>query len=326
MFFLRGLVSLFFGILKSYFYLRILVYGWNKKRIHMLGELLTIIAALCWAVGASLYKKGVLNVRPVTLNLFRSIPVAIYGFLALYLLGKWSLLTELDVVSLLYIGVSSLLVLAVGDTLYFIGLKSVGVAKVVPIAYSYSIFVAIISTVFLGESLTALILLGTVAVVSGVWLVAGRAENEASKQKIPKLGILAALGTSLCWACGLTLFKVILADTDPFVLGSVRMLFLLPVLGVFTVLPFGTRSSIRHLTRFNILTMFLSGFIALAVGDTFLYIGLETTKANVVAPLTSTTPLFAAIIAILFLKERVSKRVVVGTFLVTAGTMLLTLG
>ena len=292
----------------------------------MLGELVTIIAALCWAVGASLYKKGLLNVDPMTLNLFRSISVAIYGFLVLYFLGKWSLLDKLDLVTLLYIGVSSLLVLLVGDTLYFIGLKSVGVAKTVPIAYSYSIFVAIISIVVLREPMTASILLGTVAVVSGVWLVAGRAEKEASKQKISKLGVLAALGTALCWACGLTLFKVILADTDPFVLGAVRMLFLLPVLGVLTVLPRGTRSSIRHLTKSHIFTMFLSGFIALGVGDTFLYIGLETAKANVVAPLASTTPLFAAIIAILFLKERVSKRVVAGTLLVTAGTMLLTLG
>ncbi len=292
----------------------------------MLGELLTISAALCWAIGASLYKRGLLNVRPVTLNLFRSFPATIYAFLVLYLLGKWSLLSQLDMVSMAYIGFASLLVLAVGDTFYFIGLRSVGVAKTVPIAYSYSIFVALFSTVFLGESLTAAILLGTVAVVSGVWFVAGRALSEDSTRKIRRLGILAALGTALCWACGLTLFKVILVDTEPFVLAAVRMLFLLPTLGVFMVLPLGTRSATRHLTRFDVFTMFLSGFIALGVGDTFLYIGLETAKANVVAPLTSTTPLFAAILAILFLNEKVSKRIIVGTLLITVGTMLLTLG
>lgn len=292
----------------------------------MLGELLIITAALCWALGASLYKKGLLNVSPVMLNLIRSLPATIYAFLALCLLGKWIFLSELDIVCVAYIGISSLLVLAVGDTLYYIGLRSVGVAKTVPIAYSYSIFVAPISTVFLGESLTAPILLGAIAVVLGVWLVAGRAENEVSKQGLPKLGILAALGTSLCWACGFVLFKIILANTDPFVLASVRMLLLLPVLGVFTILPLETRSSIRHLTRSNILTIFLGGLISLGVGDTLLYIGLETAKANVVAPLASTTPLFAAIIAISFLNEIVSKRVVVGTLLVTAGTILLTWG
>jgi len=101
---------------------------------------------------------------------------------------------------------------------------------------------------------------------------------------------------------------------------------LLPVLGVFTIFPSETRSSIRHLTRSNIIMMVLGGLISLGVGDTLLYLGLETAKANVVAPLASTTPLFATMIAILFLNEKVSKRVVVGTFLVTAGTMLLTLG
>jgi len=287
---------------------------------------LTITAALCWALGASLYRKGMLNIAPVMLNLFRSLPATIYAFLALYFLGKWSFLCELDTVSVVYISISSLLVLVVGDTLYFVGLKSVGVAKTVPIAYSYSIFVAIISTVFLRESMTVSILLGTVAVVLGVWLVASRAENEVSKQGFSKLGILAALGTSLFWACGFILFKIILVNIDPFVLASVRMLLLLPALGVFTIFSFETRSSIKHLTRFNIPVMFLGGLISLGIGDTLLYLGLETAKANVVAPLASTTPLFANIIAILLLKERVSKRVVVGTLLVTAGTMLLTLG
>jgi len=291
----------------------------------MLGELLTVVAALCWALGASLYRKSLLTVRPVTLNLFRIFPVTICALLVVYLLGKWNLLSQLDMVSMAYIGVASLLVLAVGDMLYFVGLESVGVAKTVPIAYSYSIFVALISTAFLGESLTAPILLGTAGVVSGIWLVAGRVENETGKQRRPKLGILAALGTSLCWACGVTIFKSILANTDPFVLASVRTLFLLPLLGALAILPSGTRSQIRRLTRFNILTMFLSGLIAIGVGDTFLLIGLETTKANVVAPLASTTPLFATVIAILFLREEVSKRVVVGTLLVTAGMMLLTL-
>ena len=71
--------------------------------------------------------------------------------------------------------------------------------------------------------------------------------------------------------------------------------------------------------------MFLSGLMAIGVGDTFYLIGLERTKANVAAPFASTTPLFAVIIAILFLKEKVSKRVLFGTFLVTVGIMLLTL-
>lgn len=291
----------------------------------MLGELLTIIAAVCWAVGASLYRKSLLKIHPLTLNLFRSFPATIYTFLLLYILGKWSLLSKLNITSLVYIGIASILILIIGDTFYFIALKFVGVAKTVPISYSYSIFVAIISITFLKESLTVAILLGTAAVVSGVWLVAGRAENEGRKQRRQKLGILMALGTSLCWACGVAVYKIVLANADPFLFVSVRTLFILPILGVFRVLPSKTKLAAGSLTRFNVLTIFLSGLIAIGVGDTFYLIGLETTKANIAAPLASTTPLFAAIIAILYLKEEVSRRVVAGTLLVTVGIMLLTL-
>ncbi len=290
----------------------------------MLGELLTVAAALFWALGASFYKKSLSYVDPGTLNFFRSIPVTIYAFLVLYLLGKWDLLFELDTLSVVYIGSATLLVLAAGDTLYFIGLRSIGVAKAVPIAYSYSIFVALISTLLLGESLSASIFLGTLAVLLGIWLVGGRGGNEGSKRVVsnPMVGIFAALGTSLCWAGGITIFKVILTNTDPFVLASVRMLFVLPLMGIYTSLG---RRSTHHLERSSILTMFLSGLMALGIGDTLLYIGLEASKANVVAPIASTTPLFAATLAILFLKEKVSKRVVIGILFVITGTILLTI-
>lgn len=172
------------------------------EETRLFGELLTIMAALSWAIGASLYKKSLLSVSPVYLNLFRSFPAAVYAFLALYLLGRWNLLFEMDMLSVAYVAISSLLVFAVGDTLYFMGLKRVGVAKAVPIAYSYSILVAAISVAFLGESLTSSVMLGTVVVVSGIWLVSSQAEKENDRQKRPhsKLGILAALGTLMCWA------------------------------------------------------------------------------------------------------------------------------
>lgn len=47
-----------------------------------------------------------------------------------------------------------------------------------------------------------------------------------------KIGVLAGLGASICWACGIVLFKIILVNNDPFVLAAVRMLFLLPTLGI----------------------------------------------------------------------------------------------
>jgi drug/metabolite transporter (DMT)-like permease len=87
----------------------------------------------------------------------------------------------------------------------------------------------------------------------------------------------------------------------------------------------GKWTLLSELTVVSLAYIGIASLLVLAVGDTLYLVGLEITKANVAALLASTTPLFAAIIAILLLKEEVSKRVLVGAFFVTAGIMFLTL-
>jgi len=289
----------------------------------MLGEISVIMAAFCWALGASLYKKAILDMNPLKFNLVRSISVLIFAFLILFLLGKWGLLFELDLISLFIIGVSSILVLAAGDTFYFVGLRSIGVSKTVPIAYSYSIFVVLLSTFFLEEVITVSIVIGTIAIIFGVWLVANKTLDQTHNVGFSKVGVLAGLGASICWAFGIVLFKIILVNNDPFVLAAVRMLFLLPTLGILSAVPLRKKPPSTKWTKSRLSLAFLSGLIALGIGDTLLYIGLDFTNSNIAAPISSITPIFSAIIAILYLKEDISKKVFFGTLLVTAGTMVL---
>jgi len=256
----------------------------------MLGEISIIMAAFCWALGASLYKKAIRDMNPLKFNLFRSISVIIFAFLILLLLGKWRLLFELDLVSLALIGVASLLVLVAGDTFYFVGLRSIGVAKTVPIAYSYSI---------------------------------EKAVDQGSKVGFSKVGVLACLGASICWACGIVLYKIILVKNDPFILAAVRILFLFPTLGILLAVPLRKKSPSIQWTKSRIFLVFLSGLIGLGIGDTLLCFGLDSTNTNIAAPLSSITPIFSAIIAMLYLREAVTKKVFVGTLLVSAGTMFL---
>lgn len=282
-----------------------------------------IMAAFCWALGASLYKKAIFDLNPLKFNFLRSISVLIFAFLLLLLLGKWGLLFELDLVSLVMIGVSSLLILVVGDTFYFISLRTIGVTKTVPITYSYSIFVVFLSSFFLGEVITGPIVFGTIAIFFGVWLVANKAVDQASNVGYSKFGVLAGLITSTCWACGIVLFKIILGSNDSFVLAAVRMLFLFPTLAILLVIPIGKKSPSRQLSKSRVSLAFISGLIGLGIGDTLFYFGLDSINTNIVAPISSITPIFSAIIALVFLKENISKKVLVGTLLVTAGTIFL---
>jgi DME family drug/metabolite transporter len=291
--------------------------------IGIFGEIFAIMAALAWAVGASLYKKAIQDLNSLQFNLIRSIPVAIYAFLIIFLLGKGNFLLNLDFNTIAFMGISSLLVLVGGDTLYFIGLRTIGVTKTVPITYSYSILVVILSSIILKEKGTSLLILGTITIILGVWLVTNKALDQTQKLGSPLTGLVASLGTLICWGFGVILFKMILRNNDPYILMAGRMLFLLPTLALLSLISYGNKSPIKKMTKTQLSIAFISGLTALGLGDTLLYLSLDSTNINIVAPLTSITPIFSAIIAILFLGEKISIKTIVGTLLVTAGTALL---
>ena len=287
------------------------------------GEICAIMAALCWAFGASLYKKAIRDMNPIKFNLIRSTSVLIYAFSIVFILGKWGSVFNLDLSTITIMGISSILVLVAGDTLYFIGLRTIGVTKTVPITYSYSILVVLLGGIILDEAITLQLILGTITIILGVWLVANKALDQTQQSNTSLIGVISSLGTVLCWGFGVVFFKIILNSNDPYILAAGRMLFLIPTLAILSIIPYGNKSSNRKISRIQLVLALLSGLISLGIGDNLLYLALDSTNTNIVAPLTSLTPIFSALIAIIFLGEKVSKKTIIATLLVTTGTMLL---
>jgi len=287
------------------------------------GEICAIMAALCWAFGASLYKKAIRDMNPIKFNLIRSISVLIYAFSIVFILGKLGSVFNLDLSTITNMGISSILVLVAGDTLYFIGLRTIGVTKTVPITYSYSILVVLLGAIILDEAITLQLILGTITIILGVWLVANKALDQTQQSNTSLLGVISSLGTVLCWGFGVVFFKIILDSNDPYILAAGRMLFLIPTLAILSIIPYRNKSNNRKLSRIQLFLALLSGLISLGIGDNLLYLALDSTNTNIVAPLTSLTPIFSALIAIIFLGEKVSTKTIIATLLVTTGTMLL---
>jgi len=290
----------------------------------MEGELLSLSAAFCWALGASIYKRSLSNVSPLILNLFRSSSAAMFIFLLLLPSQSLSHMSELPLSLAGLICFTSLITWGLGDTLYFLGLKLIGVGRTVPMAYSYPLFVLPISILLLGEPLTIQIVIGTICVVIGVWAMTGEArEEEIRFQGSSKLGVMASLGAAACWAFGTTCFKMVLAYLDPVFLSFLRLVFLIPFLGIMSLTSSRNRLCIKQLSKLDIGLMALGGVIAIGIGDTIYLVGLNMTQANIAAPLGSTTPLFSTALALILLKERLSSKTVAAALIITLGIVLL---
>ena len=288
----------------------------------MEGELLSLSAAFCWALGASIYKRSLSNVSPLTLNLFRSSSAAMFIFLMLLPSQSLSHMPELPLSLAGLICLTSLVTWGLGDTLYFLGLKLIGVGKTVPMTYSYPLFVLPIS-ILLGEPLTIQIVIGTICVVVGVWVITGEVQEDSQHSRNSKLGIAASLGAAACWAFGTTCFKMILAYLDPVLLSFLRLVFLIPFLGILSLMSSRNRLCIKQLSKLDIGLMALGGVIAIGIGDTIYLVGLNMTQANIAAPLGSTTPLFSTTLALILLKERLSSKNVAAALIITLGIVLL---
>lgn len=87
---------LHFCILKILFCLANYVRG----IINIFGEICAILAALCWVLGASLYKKASHNLPALTFNFARSTLAALYSFLTLFLLGNWNSIFKMDLITI----------------------------------------------------------------------------------------------------------------------------------------------------------------------------------------------------------------------------------
>src|SRR4030067_754096 len=121
----------------------------------MLGEIAALGAAISWAVAHILYRKALANASPVSANIVRCVTSAAVIVVILAGLGLTGTLASLPVQVIAVVVVSGIIGLGVGDTLYMGGLKSVGVARAVPLAATYPLFSLLGATLPLGEPGTA---------------------------------------------------------------------------------------------------------------------------------------------------------------------------
>lgn len=138
---------------------------------------------------------------------------------------------------------------------------------------------------------------------------------------MPYLGEIAGIGTAILWAANAIFFAEGAKRTDAL---SVSILRLILASVILTVLHLALGG------RFNfqldaVLWLGASGIVALAVGDWFLFSALGKIGPRIVMLVMSASPVFAALIAWIFLGETLGLMAIVGIALVVGGICLIVL-
>lgn len=233
-------------------------------------------------------------------------------------------LSEAPWTALLYLVLSAFIGIAMGDTIYIRGLRLIKVTLAFPIAQSAMPLLTLFSAVlFLGEPISRFLVLGTALVLGGIYLITspGRGSRlpravRTSEKRGKGIGFI--LIASLLWAISISLLKVGLQGVSLILANGVR----LPVASFALIVLILSQKSFHQPTGLNIRNMALgafTGILSFGLGGLLFLQAIRYGGAGKATVLTSCAPLFGLPLSLVFLKERVTIRIIAGTIFVVLG-------
>jgi DME family drug/metabolite transporter len=294
----------------------------------MIGELAALGAALSWTVSAMFYRKALEQTKPVSANIVRLSCTSAVLITFLAMIGKFGVLTSLPLNIIALAAISGVIGLGVGDTLYMLSLKKIGVARAVPLTCTYPLFNLVWAIFFLGKPVTLSVALGAVVIVFGIWLVSYEKETNVIdvQRKVLVRGVAAALATALLWSVSIAMMDMAVTETPDLdhalIVNTVRAAAIaLFLLALFPIID--KKREFLKVSRKTVATLLAGGIVALGLGWFFLtYSFVETVESRAV-PISSTTPLFSTLVGIVLLHEKVTARSSLGSIIIVLGISLI---
>lgn len=268
------------------------------------GEIFSLISALAWAVAVILFRVTGRTIPPVILNLFKSTLAGLLLILTAWLLapsGGFQNLTRL-----LLLLFSGLLGIALSDTLFFLCLNKVGASLTAIIECLYSPFVIGLSMIFLREKMKGRQLVGVGFILVAVIAITWQGNDKHNRNQLLS-GILAGALSMWFMAVGIVMIKPLLREISIFWAAAVRMLSGAGFLWL--SLPFFRRKSqifkpLLIASNWGIMTV--ASLIGAYGGIIAWVAGMKYTAASIAAPLNQLSTIFIFLLAVIFLKEKLT--------------------
>ena len=134
------------------------------------GILLAAVASLCFGINAIFVRLGLQHIRPSVGTLI-SVLASLCVILAITLIVEPQALFSIALTALGWFAIIGLLNYVVARQSNFNATKRIGAAKASGIMASAQLFAMVLAVVFLGETLNTLIILGTISIVIGLFLL-----------------------------------------------------------------------------------------------------------------------------------------------------------
>ena len=293
----------------------------------ILGEFVAIGAALAWAVGFLIIKPISTKFSAISINTIVLSAAWIVLVAIVIPSGKLSDLTFFGWRYLAYIIGSAVAGQGIGFILEIKSMSLADISLVYPINVSlYFLSTSTMAVILFDEPITFYTILGAAFIIIGITLLSVPPkvkEGETLKSDRAKGVIFASIAGLFCGGATI-LAKLVLQVLDPLMLNVVRLPFVILPLVIFSLARNGF-SGYKRYTRKDLTQAGASGVVNYAIGTVLFYLAVNHIGAAKASILSSISPLFIAPLSVIFLKEKLTKRVILGIIVCSLGISLTTL-
>lgn len=266
-----------------------------------------------------LAKCGIRKTDSDTATAIRTVIVLLFSWLMVWIAGSASSIATLHAKTWLFLILSGL---ATGGSwlCYFKALQLGDVNKVVPIDKSSTVLTILLAFLLLGENITWLKTCAVLLIGIGTFLMIEKKSIESEKPKSKGWLLYAVLSAVLASLTSI-LGKIGIEGVESNLGTAIRTaVVLLMAWGI--VFLKGKKHTIHEISRKELCFICLSG---IATGASWLcyYKALQDGPASVVVPIDKLSILISIGFSYLVFKEKLSKKAMLGLFLIVAGTLVL---
>ncbi|GAA4812663.1 hypothetical protein GCM10011365_20590 [Marinicella pacifica] len=285
-----------------------------------LGEILSLLCALLWAIAVICYRKAGEHSSVSAMNLFKIVLTFVLMIPTLYFTDGF-VPPELSGEDWMILLISGFFGIMLADMFYLRALQLIGAGLTGITGSLYSPFVVFISFFYLSERLNGWQIMGMILVMLGVAIISLRKKSLAIAHP-PVIGFVFAAMAVFCTALGIVIVKPITTELPFF-----WIIFIRTVGGLVSMLVFNALLN-RSLNPLNAWHghgrwwLLFGAFLGQYLSTMVWVAGYKYTDASVASILNETAAVFIFILGWLFLKEDMNTRKLTGALVSVAGVLL----
>ena len=268
-----------------------------------------LITAFCWGLSTTFIKKSYESFSPI-------IAVILGGFAGIIILLPFALINGAKLVFWPLVPVATLA--AASYIFYFYALERGKLALTGTVLTIYPLFTIILAALFLSEVTTTIAKIGIVTILFGLIFLS---LEKFSGLKNIKLGAWLWWGLTGAALSGLGDFlaKAMVSNFDAY---SYSLAFVIGwLITAFVMFMFDKRRTLPKSFNQNAIFLILAE-VLLFLGYMFLYLALKDGLASIVVPISASYSVLSLFLALVWLKEKISKPQILGAVLTIIGVII----